>query len=299
MDHKQLKYFLALAESLHFGRASEQCHISAPTLSRQIKQLETELGIALFVRDNRSVRLTHQGKAFVEYARTTLLQWRQFKSQCQNTNQPLSGELSFYCSVTATYSFVYELFSRFRRQYPSIELNLNTGDPAFSITHVQNDKEDFAVAVKPSKLPDGLSYLPLGQSKLVIVAPIMTCPLSDLLKAQDGGEAEWHKLPFIMPEHGTLKERLDAFCKRKKFVPQVYAHVSGHEAMVALASLGFGIACVPEIVLEQSPFKEQVRYLTTPEPIEGIEVGLVCKTKRLADPVLAVLWETAENLFSL
>ncbi|MBQ4846217.1 HTH-type transcriptional activator IlvY [Pseudoalteromonas sp. MMG005] len=299
MDHKQLKYFLGLAETLHFGRASEQCHISAPTLSRQIKQLEQELGVALFIRDNRSVSLTAQGKAFVEYARTTLSQWRQFKSQCQDSRQPLSGELSFYCSVTATYSFVYDLFAQFRQQYPAIELNLNTGDPAFSITHVQNDKEDLAVAVKPTHLPNGISYLPLGRSPLVIIAPTMACPLSDLLDSNVNGVMEWSQLPFIMPEHGILKERLDTFCTELQFTPKVYAHVSGHEAMVALASLGFGIACIPEIVLAQSPFKEQVRYLTVSEPMEPIEVGLVCKTKRLTDPVVAVLWKTAENLFIL
>ncbi|TMO62573.1 HTH-type transcriptional activator IlvY [Pseudoalteromonas aurantia] len=299
MDHKQLKYFLALAETLHFGRASEQCHISAPTLSRQIKQLEKELNIALFIRDNRSVSLTAQGKAFVEYARSSLAQWRQFKSECQDNGQPLSGELSFYCSVTATYSFVYDLFAKFRQQYPAIELNLNTGDPALSITHVLNDKEDLAVAVKPAQLPQGTSYLPIGQSQLVIVAPIMACPLTELLSSQQSNNIQWSQLPFIMPEQGILKDRLDQFCKTQAFTPRVYAHVSGHEAMVALASLGFGVACVPEIVLAQSPFKDQVRYLSSLDLIEPIEIGLVCKTKRLTDPVVTVLWETAENLFRL
>jgi LysR family positive regulator for ilvC len=299
MDHKQLKYFLALAETLHFGRASEQCHISAPTLSRQIKQLEAELNIALFIRDNRSVMLTAQGKAFVEYARSTLTQWRQFKSECLDSSQPLSGELSFYCSVTATYSFVYDLLAKFRQQHPAIELNLNTGDPALSITHILTDKEDLAVAVKPAQLPQNLSYLPIGQTNLVIVAPILACPLTELLSSQNEHDIQWCRLPFIMPEQGILKERLDNFCKRQEFTPQVYAHVSGHEAMVALASLGFGVACIPEIVIAQSPLKDQVRYISAPDLIDPIEIGLVCKTKRLTDPIVMALWETAENLFCL
>ena len=61
MDIRSLKYFLALAENLHFGRASAVSHISLSTLSRQIRQLEEDLGVDLFVRDNRSVQLTHEG----------------------------------------------------------------------------------------------------------------------------------------------------------------------------------------------------------------------------------------------
>ncbi|WP_105168671.1 HTH-type transcriptional activator IlvY [Pseudoalteromonas sp. T1lg23B] len=297
MDHKQLRYFLTLAETLHFARASELCHVSAPTLSRQIKQLEQELGTELFIRDNRSVILTPHGKAFVEYAQATLAKWRQFKSECQDNEGPLSGELSMYCSVTATYSFTYELFALFRKQYPAVELNLNTGDPAFSINHVQTGKEDLAVAVKPSALPQGLAYLPLGKSPLVIIAPVMDCPLTDVLNRYQNSPALWANLPFIMPEHGVLKERVDGFCTQQKLTPKVYAHVSGHEAMVALASLGFGVACVPQIVLDQSPFKQQVQYLDTRGMLEDIEIGLVCKQKRLQDPVVSALWQCAMTLF--
>ncbi|NOU49664.1 HTH-type transcriptional activator IlvY [Pseudoalteromonas sp. JBTF-M23] len=300
MDHKQLGYFLTLAETLHFARASEQCHVSAPTLSRQIKQLEQELGTELFVRDNRSVKLTAHGKAFVDYAQATLAKWRQFKSQCQDSDGPLTGELSMYCSVTATYSFTYDLFAVFRKQYPAIELNLNTGDPAFSIQHVHTGKEDVAVAVKPENLPQGLAYLPLGQSELAIIAPVMDCPLTDLINKHHQDSHLWEKLPFIMPEHGVLKERIDDFCVAQSLTPKVYAHVSGHEAMVALASLGFGVACVPQIVLDQSPFVNQVQHLDTNnlQGLEAIEIGLICKQKRLQDPVVSALWQCATALFA-
>ena len=68
MDIKRLKIFLALAENLHFGKASAECHISLSALSRNIRQLEEKLGVTLFTRDNRSVQITLQGQAFVSYA---------------------------------------------------------------------------------------------------------------------------------------------------------------------------------------------------------------------------------------
>ncbi|WP_419148448.1 HTH-type transcriptional activator IlvY [Pseudoalteromonas 'SMAR'] len=297
MNHKQLKYFLALADTLHFSRASERCFVSPPTLSRQIKQLEEEVGAPLFLRDNRTVELTQQGKAFIHYAQSTLSSWRQFKSECVDDNKPLSGELSLFCSVTATYSFIYDLFSRFRHQYPQVELNLITGDPAHSIAQVASGKEDVAVAVRPKHLPSGIEYLPIGRSRLVFIGPTMDCPLKATLEQHSNGEMPWHSLSFIMPEQGVLKERVDNFCKKHHFTPKVYTHVSGHEAMVALASLGFGIACVPEIVISQSPFKNQVQLLQLRS--DEIEIGLVTKNKRLYDPVVKALWDTAKGLFTL
>ena len=86
MDHKHLNYFLALAKTLHFARASELCHISAPTLSRNIKQLEEEVGVVLFNRDNRTVKLTREGESFIEYANATLANWHRLRLMYKSRN---------------------------------------------------------------------------------------------------------------------------------------------------------------------------------------------------------------------
>ena len=75
MDPRALKQFVALADTLHFGRAAELSHVSASALSRGIQRLEAEVGVALFERDNRSVSLTGAGAAFLDYARDTLRGW--------------------------------------------------------------------------------------------------------------------------------------------------------------------------------------------------------------------------------
>ena len=113
MDNRQLKMFLALAESLHFAQASEQCHVSPSTLSRNIQQLEQQLGVMLFERDNRTVTLTHHGQQFIQYATTTLAQWDVFKSSLSDHRDELLGELSIYCSVTASHSFLHQILSRY------------------------------------------------------------------------------------------------------------------------------------------------------------------------------------------
>jgi len=75
MDTRSLKLFVTLCDTLHFGRASEACHISPSALSRAIKQLEDSLGVQLFERDNRTVTLTREGIRFQEYAREAMIQW--------------------------------------------------------------------------------------------------------------------------------------------------------------------------------------------------------------------------------
>ena len=154
MDFRPLKHFLMLADSLHFGRASEACHVSPSTLSRSIRQLEQQLGVVLFNRDNRHVVLTPQGKRFQRYAKEALEEWEQVRLSLQSEAKRLSGEISIYCSVTASYSFLYSLLADFRQRYPAIELKLHTGDPARAIQRVLAGDEDMAITSRPRRLPD-------------------------------------------------------------------------------------------------------------------------------------------------
>src|SRR6056297_1611846 len=113
MDLRPLRHFLALAETLHFGRASDACHVSPSTLSRSLQQLEASLGVRLIERDNRTAYLTREGRLFQQYARDALEQWAALRQTLMEEAGELAGEISIYCSVTASYSFLYELLSEF------------------------------------------------------------------------------------------------------------------------------------------------------------------------------------------
>ena len=104
MDLRDLKTFLHLAESRHFGRSARAMHVSPSTLSRQIQRLEEDLGQPLFVRDNRTVTLTEAGEELRTFAQQTLLQYQQLRHVIDQQGPSLSGELHIFCSVTAAYS---------------------------------------------------------------------------------------------------------------------------------------------------------------------------------------------------
>ena len=129
MNTRALKHFLALADSLHFGRASDTCNISISALSRNIRQLEEELGVLLFNRDNRSVTLTTEGQTFQRYAKEATAQWDLVRHELTNNSDQLLGKVSMYCSVTARYSILLDLMTRFRQDFPGIEIKLHTGVP--------------------------------------------------------------------------------------------------------------------------------------------------------------------------
>ena len=101
MDLRDLKLFLHLAESHHFGRTAKAMHVSPSTLSRQIQRLEEILGQPLFLRDNRTVQLTDAGEQLKDFAQQTLLQYQQLKHSLGQHGPSLSGELRLFCSVTA------------------------------------------------------------------------------------------------------------------------------------------------------------------------------------------------------
>ncbi|MDZ7854241.1 MAG: LysR family transcriptional regulator [Halomonas sp.] len=171
MDMRPLKHFLALAETLHFGRASEACHVSPSTLSRTIRQLEESLGVRLFERDNRHVALTRQGHSFQAYARDTLGGVGTAAPVTDARGAHLTGEISIYCSVTASYSFLYDLLSEFRTHHPGIELKLHTGDSGQSLPRVLAGNEDMAITPRPRQAPDALAFKSLTRSPLVFIAP--------------------------------------------------------------------------------------------------------------------------------
>ena len=129
LDTRSLKQFVNLADSLHFGRASEASHVSPSALSRSIQRLENEVGAALFARNNRSVSLTHAGSLFLNYARDTLGEWDAIRNTLMEESGELHGQISMYCSVTASYSFLFEILTRFRRDNPRIEIILHTERP--------------------------------------------------------------------------------------------------------------------------------------------------------------------------
>lgn len=289
MDIRQLRQFVTLAESLHFGRASESSHVSPSALSRSIRRLEDEMGVDLFERNNRSVSLTHAGKVFLAYARDNLGEWDSIRNVLMEQADELHGEVSMYCSVTASYSFLFEILTRFRQNHPHIEIKLHTGDPEDAIGRVLSGDEDIAIGARPRTLPAGLAFKQIAVSPLVFIAALEPGPPSDRgVTETDSGD--WTDRPMILPERGLARRRVDQWFRALGKQAKIYAQVAGNEAIVSMVSLGFGVGVVPQIVLDNSPLADTVQVLDLQPGLEPYEVGLFTQEKKLSSPIISAFW---------
>ena len=289
MDARSLRLFLALADNLHFGRTSREQHISPSALSRIIKQLEDEVGSPLFLRDNRSVTLTREGRHFREYAAETLRAWEALRQNMRQDQDILRGELSLYCSVTASYSFLYDILNSFRTDHPHIEIKLHTGDPAKAVERVQESREDIAIGARPDSLPTGVAFQPIARSDLRFIGPLNMLPLSDEQIRKPTAES-WRDVPMILSEEGLARTRIERWLRRHGIRPRIYAQVSGNEAIVSMVSLGFGIGVVPQIVLDSSPLASRIRTYDIEPPLAPYDIGLFALEKRLKEPLVSAFW---------
>lgn len=290
MDMRPLRHFLALTETLHFGRASDACHISASTLSRSIRQLEETLGVTLFDRDNRHVSMTREGQRFQQYARDTLEQWEELRLSLLSEARHLTGEISIYCSVTASYSFLYEVLSDFRHHHPGIELKLHTGDPAEAMSRVLAGDEDMAITPRPRHAPEALAFKSLTRSPLVFIAPRDDQEWMPPTPESPSAE-QWKGVPMILSEAGLSREYSNTWFRALGISPRIYARVAGHEAIVSMVGLGFGVGVVPRIVLDNSPLVERVRVLPVKPELPHYDVGLCVLERRLRSPLIRALWD--------
>jgi len=286
MDMEELKLFRHLAESLHFGKTSRACHVTPAALTRTIQRIEAEVGERLFDRDNRSVRLTRAGEGLKQYAEESIERWKTLKESLAS-DTALHGDISLYCSVTAAYSILPGILSRFRTACPEVHIKLQTGDAAQGVARLRNNEVEVIIDALPDKQAHGLEFMPLTETPLVFIAP----PAFPETVIRDGPEIDWRKTPLIVAEQGLSRERLDRWFAAKKILPNIYAQVAGNEAIIAMVSLGCGVGVVPLLVLEKSPLQEQITVLEVFPRLAPFSLGVCTVKKNLRNPKIQAFWE--------
>lgn len=296
MDIRDLKTFLTLCETRHFGLTAKAMHITPSTLSRQIQRLEESIGQMLFIRDNRSVQITEAGQQMRLFAKQVLSDYSLLQQNLDKTNQQLTGELSLFCSVTAAYSHLPDILDKFRILYPMVEIKLTTGDAADAVSKIQLNEADLAIAGRPKYLPSSIEFLKLGEIEMVLLIPRLRSTFSDKLHQKN---PDWHHIPFILPEHGPSRQRIDQWFKQNKIQsPKIYATVAGHEAIVSMVALGCGVALLPKVVMENSPERIRERITEWSSSLMApFDIGICVQKKRLSEKIIASFWQLVNSLY--
>lgn len=278
MDLRALQLFQNLASTLHFGKSANVMHVSPSTLSRAIQRLEEECGAALFRRDNRTVELTQAGRIMQGYAAQTLEGWHKLKSEFDQLNPVLKGELRVFCSVTASQSHLPALLDQFRPQHPQVEFKLITGDHGTSFQKLIDQEVDAAIAIKTPDMPAELAFFPIDTVPLLLIAPLE----ANLSKIE---EVDWAAHSVVLPDSGPSKRIVHHWLTEIGIRPRVYATVGGNEAIVSMVALGCGLGIVPKAVLDNSTAAKRVSAIKI-NNIEPYNIGLSCLKSRVNEPLI-------------
>ena len=199
MELRLLRYFIAVAEELSFNRAAQRLHMTQPPLSNQIKQLEEELGVLLFVRTNRGVRMTEAGEALLEEARRILVQLEQTTRVVQRVGHGEVGRLTLGFVPSASNEVLPPILRTFRNRYPDVELFLREMRPDRVVQRLHDQQIDA-----------GFLYLPLDDASLNIECVsreplVLALPESHPLAARPRVELQaLAEEPFILPARYSM-----------------------------------------------------------------------------------------------
>jgi LysR family positive regulator for ilvC len=180
-----------------------------------------------------------------------------------------------------------------------VEIKMHTGDQADGIGRILAGRDDVAVSGRPSQMPRRMEFLPLLESPLQFCIPAAECSVRDMVLAADkeNGDIDWSGIPFIVPERGITKEMLDAWFREQGIKPLIYAQVAGHEAIVAMVSLGLGVGIAPQLVIEASGMASRVSQISVSVGLPALTVGLCSLGQRLASPLVKSFWDVAGQTY--
>jgi DNA-binding transcriptional LysR family regulator len=262
MDLRHLRYFIAVAEELHFTKAAERLHMAQPPLSRQIRELEEELGVALFNRTRRHIELSDAGKVFLEKARQVLLAADSAIVEAQRAQRGEIGKLAVGFFEQTAYTLLPPILRAFQERFPMVEVQLRWFPVVEQVEALMRGDIDIAF-VRPVADLEGLSKQTLLKEPFVLAVP-STHPFAErgaVSVADCARERIINYTQRLAPDYHAIITRL---CATAGFVPDICLEVGQVYTALGLVSSGVGIAFVPASVqrirfdnLVYAPLREQ------------------------------------------
>ncbi len=243
MEFRHLRYFLVLAEELHFGRAARRLSMSQPPLSLNIQQLEASIGAQLFTRNSKQVALTAAGLAFVPAARALLEQAAQAASHARDVGQGMAGSLSIGFAGTILYSGLPEILEAFQARHPLLRLMLRELSSSEQLIELAHDRLDIGF-VHTTRVPPELSQILVSSQAFVGCLPAAHSLAGERLLSLRALQGE----PFAVVSRAVspdYHERILAICTEAGFYPEIRYELRHWLSVVSLVSQGMGVALVP------------------------------------------------------
>jgi DNA-binding transcriptional LysR family regulator len=272
IETRQLRYFVTVAEELHFGRAAARLHMTQPPLSQAIAALEDGLGTALFLRNRRTVALTPAGSALLPEARRILLEAALLPELARRAASGEAGRLALAFITSADYSVLPPFLRRYSERYPGVQLSLQEATSDVQVDELLRGRIDAGLLIPP--LPERaraeLEYMK------VIDEPLILCAPTGLLRRK--GPVALRKLPslplIIFPREisPALHDAILSCFRAAGITPAVGQQAIQMQTIVSLVSAGMGLALVPQSVANLMRPGVEYRALADTTPL--VETGI-------------------------
>ena len=289
MELRLLRYFVTVAEEMHFGRAAARLAMTQPPLSQAIRALEETLGVALFVRTKRTVELTPVGKDLLPDVRRLLAQADALRPLAQSLARGEAGVLSLAFVSTADYGLLPALLREFGARYPGVRLQLTEATSDVQIEELVAGRIDAGLVIPP--LPPrhamSLDYLPIAREPLVIA---MSSDQAATLDADEDAAVDLREFAgaplVIFPRRLApgLYDMIMGCYGAAGLTPRIGQEAIQMQTIVSLVSAGMGVALVPQSLRHLRRTGVVYRPLLGAGPI--VETGLVWRAAEVS-PVLA------------
>jgi DNA-binding transcriptional LysR family regulator len=280
IELRHLRYFIAVADELHFGRAAEKLSISQPPLSQQIQALEAHIGAQLFDRNNRTVRLTQAGAQFLKQAKSIIAQVNDASDQAARIYRGEAGNLTL--GITSSAPFIQPVsrtLQRFRLYYPDVNIRIEQLNSKQQITPLLEGQLDLGI-MRNSQLPDPLAHQLLLSEPLVAVVQA-DHPFTQL-KPGELTFAHFANQPFVFFSDDVGTSLYDAILQmlaKAGIYPHITQEVGEPLTIIGLVAAGLGISILPASY--QRIQVAGVRYLDFAEHLANTQVWMVYHARHM------------------
>ena len=276
IDIRHLRYFRVVAEELHFGRSAARICIAQPALSRQIQQLEDEIGTRLLKRTRRQVELTAAGRLFLERTNMILAELSKAAIDCRRVGDGELGRLSVGFIHSSTYGLLPSIIERFRHLYPDIELELH--EMSIPEQHVALTRDQIDIGLlRPQKTNAKIEIQTVMEDPFWL-AVSSKHPLAKQKEVRLRECANESMILFAKEESPLFHSRITAMCERAGFTPKVVQSAMHIHTVVGLVGTGIGIAIVPGAARNLNP--KGVCFIDIVDKPEPVHIALAWQKDR-------------------
>lgn len=280
---RQLRYFEALAQHGHFGRAADACAISQPALSAQIKELEESLGTELFERGARQVRLSNFGEVFAPRVREILRSVDELGDLARTSQDRMVGRLRIGIIPTIAPYLLPAIIGNLTRSYDGLDINVRETLTPKLIQELAEGRIDAAIVALPISEPS-LTEVALFEENFVLVRPA-----EDEGKPAPNRERLREMRLLLLEEGHCFRDQALSFCNMRSVLPRELLDGSSLSTLVQMVSAGIGVTLIPEMAVAVETRSASVSIACFKSPQPSRTIGMIWrKTSPLAKQLLQI-----------